>query len=85
MFFIFPAFGLKCFNCENHVNPACGVYFKAYQFKADHCPGADFKCALQRQQAKGMYTVFIEINFCINISIHVKTFLYLNSHIALTG
>lgn len=45
--------GLKCFNCENHVNPACGVYFKAYQFKADHCPGPDAKCALQRQPDKG--------------------------------
>ncbi|XP_052065491.1 uncharacterized protein LOC127705213 [Mytilus californianus] len=44
--------GLKCFNCENHVNPACGVYFKAYQFKADQCPGTDVKCALQRQTDK---------------------------------
>lgn len=48
----FTATALKCFNCESHVNPACGAYFKAYQFKAENCDGTNFKCALQRQPAR---------------------------------
>lgn len=43
---------LKCFHCDNHLNPACGVYFKPYQFRAVYCPGPDYKCALQRQRKK---------------------------------
>ncbi|XP_033752835.1 uncharacterized protein LOC117336430 [Pecten maximus] len=42
---------IRCYECENGVNPACGKYFKAYQFKAKKCGDGSpyFKCALQRQ------------------------------------
>ncbi|XP_069133840.1 uncharacterized protein [Argopecten irradians] len=42
---------IRCYECENGVNPACGKYFKAYQFKAQKCGDGSpyYKCALQRQ------------------------------------
>lgn len=43
---------LKCYECDNSGNPACGEYFKAYQFDARECPYPD-KCGLQRQPPEG--------------------------------
>lgn len=40
---------LKCFECDNTDNPACGVFFKSYQFNPTECTGF-VKCGLQRQQ-----------------------------------
>ncbi|XP_048728614.1 uncharacterized protein LOC125646408 [Ostrea edulis] len=46
---------LKCFHCNNLDNPACGMYFKPYQFNAQPCNGKseNFKCVLQREPPKG--------------------------------
>ena len=43
-------FGLKCFECDNKINPACGVYFKSYQFMPPSECWGYVKCGLQRQQ-----------------------------------
>lgn len=45
--------GLKCFQCDNTMNPACGINFKAYQYPPELCPGHGYKCGLQRQRPKG--------------------------------
>ncbi|KAL5006768.1 hypothetical protein ScPMuIL_015574 [Solemya velum] len=45
---------LKCYECDNSGNPACGEYFKAYQFDARECPYPD-KCGLQRQPPEDNY------------------------------
>ncbi|XP_060082652.1 uncharacterized protein LOC132561950 [Ylistrum balloti] len=48
---------IRCYECENGVNPACGKYFKAYQFKAKKCGDGSpyYKCALQRQTESDGY------------------------------
>ena len=46
----FSGFGLKCFECDNNINPACGVYFKSYQFMPPSECWGYVKCGLQRQQ-----------------------------------
>ena len=43
---------LKCFECTNNDNPSCGMFFKAYQFKAQDCGHTDIKCGLQREPPK---------------------------------
>lgn len=58
---ITKGFALKCFNCENKVNPACGAYFKPYQFKVDPCPGEGAKCALQRQTVSDGWVGIVRI------------------------
>ncbi|XP_061178824.1 uncharacterized protein LOC133187432 [Saccostrea echinata] len=54
-FFIKFVVSLKCYHCNNLENPACGMYFKPYQFTAQPCSGEeeDVKCALQRELPKG--------------------------------
>ncbi|XP_045176957.1 uncharacterized protein LOC123537340 [Mercenaria mercenaria] len=54
---LFQGFGecLKCFQCDNFMNPACGVNFKSYQYPPEDCPGSQYKCGLQRQHPKGDY------------------------------
>ncbi|XP_052234176.1 uncharacterized protein LOC127846712 [Dreissena polymorpha] len=47
--------GLRCFICENKVNPACGPEFKSYQYKAHHCSAPVAKCGLQRQPKIGEF------------------------------
>lgn len=46
---------LKCYHCNNLDNPACGMYFKPYQFTAQPCSGHSHnsKCVLQREPPKG--------------------------------
>ncbi|KAL4225580.1 hypothetical protein ACF0H5_016268 [Mactra antiquata] len=50
---------IKCFQCDNVGNPACGESFKAYQFPAENCPGSRYKCGLQRQKKKGEFVGII--------------------------
>ncbi|KAK3581485.1 hypothetical protein CHS0354_031818 [Potamilus streckersoni] len=40
---------LKCYECDNGQNPACGVDFKSYQYEARVCTSSNVKCGLQRQ------------------------------------
>lgn len=61
LFITTTVYSLKCFNCENRFNPACGIYFKPYQFKAHPCPGPDYKCALQRQTSKDGWVGIVRI------------------------
>lgn len=46
---------LKCFQCDNLKNPACGVDFKAYQYQAETCKDSRHKCGLQRQKPRDNY------------------------------
>ena len=48
-FYIITAYSLRCYECDNKNNPACGVYFKSYQFQAPSCGSINVKCGLQRQ------------------------------------
>lgn len=46
---------LNCYHCNNLDNPACGMYFKPYQFTAQPCSGSgqNSKCVLQREPPRG--------------------------------